>query len=49
MDEANHCSKVGLLRRGKLIAEGSPHQLKTETSSESLEDAFLTLARGEVK
>jgi ABC-2 type transport system ATP-binding protein len=49
MDEANHCSKVGLLRKGKLIAEDSPHKLKIQTSTESLEDAFLSLARGEVK
>lgn len=49
MDEANHCTKVGLLRRGKLIAEGSPEVLKTKTRKESLEDVFLTLARGEDK
>lgn len=44
MDEANHCSKVGLIRQGKIIAEGKPDALKKETGTESLEDAYLILA-----
>lgn len=43
MDEANHCSRVGFLRKGKLIAEGRPTELKQKTGTESLEDAFLAL------
>lgn len=46
MDEASHCSRVGLLRQGRLIAEGKPNDLKKRTGTESLEDAFLVLARG---
>jgi ABC-2 type transport system ATP-binding protein len=30
MDEAEHCHRLGLLHQGKLIALGSPRQLKTE-------------------
>jgi ABC-2 type transport system ATP-binding protein len=30
MDEAEHCHRLGLMYQGKLIALGSPHQLKTE-------------------
>jgi len=45
MDEANHCSKVGFLRQGRLIAEGKPNILKEQTNTDSLEDAFLTLAK----
>ncbi len=30
MDEAEHCHRLGLLHRGKLVALGSPSQLKTE-------------------
>lgn len=45
MDEAGHCSKVGLLRDGKLIAEGEPGNLKKDTGTDSLEDAFLALTR----
>ena len=47
MDEASHCTKAGLLRQGKLIAEGAPSELKSLTGTESLEDAFLKLARRE--
>lgn len=47
MDEANHCSRVGLLRQGHLIAEGRPNDLKKRTGTDSLEDAFLILAKRE--
>jgi ABC-2 type transport system ATP-binding protein len=45
MDEASHCTRAGLLRQGRLIAEGAPAELKSMTGTESLEDAFLKLAR----
>ena len=45
IDEANHCSKVGFLRQGRLIAEGKPDFLKEKTNKDSLEDAFLFLAK----
>jgi len=45
MDEASHCTKVGLLRQGRLIAEGQPEALKKQYGMDSLEDVFLTLAR----
>ncbi len=44
MDEADHCSRVGLLRRGRLIADGTPADLKRYTGARSLEEAYLTLA-----
>ena len=45
MDEASHCSKVGLLLQGRLIAKGEPRKLKEDTGTTSLEDAFLALSR----
>jgi ABC-2 type transport system ATP-binding protein len=45
MDEAHHCSRIGLLRQGRLIAEGTPEEITESTGCQSLEDAFLTLAR----
>jgi ABC-2 type transport system ATP-binding protein len=45
MDEASHCTRAGLLRQGRLIAEGAPAELKSMTGTESLEDAFLKLSR----
>jgi ABC-2 type transport system ATP-binding protein len=45
MDEAGHCQKVGLLRQGRLIAEGNPEELMKKHGKRSLEDVFLELAR----
>ncbi len=49
MDEASHCSRVGLMRSGQLIAEDEPERLKASTGTASLEDAFLALARRDVE
>ena len=49
IDEASHCSRVGLLRQGRLIADDGPEELKKQTGSGSLEDAFLALARRDGK
>lgn len=43
IDEADNCSRVGLLRQGKLIAEGKPSDLKHRTGAISLEEAFLKI------
>ncbi|MBT4511850.1 MAG: ABC transporter ATP-binding protein [Chloroflexi bacterium] len=45
MDEAHRCGKIGVMRQGKLIAEGSPQDIIQSTGCGSLEDAFLELAR----
>src|SRR4030043_350011 len=39
MDEAQHCDKIGLLRLGKLIAEGAPAEVTRMTGTTNLEDA----------
>ncbi|HLU23739.1 MAG TPA: ABC transporter ATP-binding protein [Bacillaceae bacterium] len=41
MDEADKCDRLGLIREGKLIAVGTPQQLKEETKTTSIEDAFF--------
>ncbi|MDF2558251.1 MAG: transporter ATP-binding protein [Bacillales bacterium] len=43
MDEAEKCDRVGLLRDGKIIAEGSPEEIIKEAGVSRLEDAFLVL------
>lgn len=47
MDDAAHCDRLGFIRDGVVIAEGSPAELRqaTGTSGASLEDAFLYFVR----
>lgn len=47
MDEASRCDRAGFIRNGKLIAEGTPGELRRTTRTRSLEDAFLALSAGE--
>jgi ABC-2 type transport system ATP-binding protein len=46
MDEAEHCHRLGMLRQGRLLAEGSPTQLRERAGKPSLEEAFLHYAGG---
>ena len=41
MDEADKCHRLGMVRDGRLIAAGTPEALKKETSSDTIEEAFL--------
>jgi ABC-2 type transport system ATP-binding protein len=52
MDDAAHCHKLVFLRQGRVIALGSPEELRAGTGhpQSTLEDAFLYyIQRGEVK
>jgi ABC-2 type transport system ATP-binding protein len=44
MDEAERCDRLGLIRGGRLLAEGSADELRSQAGTERLEDAFLALA-----
>lgn len=44
MDEASRCDDLVLLRDGKLIAQGSPRELRRRTNTETIEETFLKLA-----
>ena len=44
MDEASRCDRLGLIRAGRVLAEGSAAELIARTGSKDLEGAFLTLA-----
>jgi len=39
------CSRVLIIHKGNLIADGSPEQLKTSWGQPTLEDAFRSLTR----
>jgi ABC-2 type transport system ATP-binding protein len=51
MDDAAHCDRLAFLRNGKVIAEGTPSQLRQATgkADATLEDAFLHFVRCEEK
>ena len=44
MDEAERTERLGLIRLGKLIAEGTADELRRQAGTERLEDAFLKLS-----
>ncbi len=43
MDEAERCDSLLLLRDGRLIATGTPAELRARTGAERLDDVFLRL------
>jgi ABC-2 type transport system ATP-binding protein len=52
MDEAEYCDRIGLIWRGRKIAEGTPDELKARVRSArrpepTLEDAFIALVEAE--
>lgn len=54
LDEAEYCDRIALIYRGRVIAAGSPEDLKRSVRSEflpdpTLEDAFVTLVEADDK
>jgi ABC-2 type transport system ATP-binding protein len=43
MDEAERCERLLLLRDGRIIADGTPAEIRTNTGRDNLEAAFLRL------
>ncbi|MCK5587043.1 ABC transporter ATP-binding protein, partial [Candidatus Bipolaricaulota bacterium] len=54
LNEAEWCDRVGLMQRGRLIAEGTPDELKLKAAVQSgqvrpdMEEVFLILTRESV-
>jgi ABC-2 type transport system ATP-binding protein len=46
MDEAEHCHRLGLMREGRVLVEGTPSELRQNAGAATLEEAFLTYAEG---
>ncbi len=46
MDEAEKADRIGLMRAGKLIEEGTPSELKDKYAVETIEEIFLLLSTG---
>jgi ABC-2 type transport system ATP-binding protein len=45
MDEAGRCDRLVLLRDGRLVADTTPAELRTEAGTHDLEEAFLRVLR----
>jgi ABC-2 type transport system ATP-binding protein len=48
MDEADHCDDLLLLREGKLVATGSPADVREQSGRQDLDEAFLALINEEI-
>jgi ABC-2 type transport system ATP-binding protein len=50
MDEADRVAhRIGVIDHGKLVAQGTPREIKEQTSTESLEEAFLALTGSTIR
>jgi ABC-2 type transport system ATP-binding protein len=45
MDEAGRCDRLLLLREGRMVADETPDELRRQTGTDDLEQAFLRLIR----
>jgi ABC-2 type transport system ATP-binding protein len=44
MDEAERCERLGLIQYGRLLAEGTPNEIRDRAGTQNLESAFLAIA-----
>jgi ABC-2 type transport system ATP-binding protein len=50
MDEADRVAhRIGVIDHGKLVAQGTPREIKDQTGAETLEDAFLKLTGSTIR
>jgi ABC-2 type transport system ATP-binding protein len=49
MDEAERCDRLGFMRQGRLLAEGSAADLRRQAGTDNLEQAFLCFAEGNLE
>ncbi|MFW9942866.1 MAG: ABC transporter ATP-binding protein [Candidatus Thorarchaeota archaeon] len=49
MDEAEKADRIGLIRDGKIIEEGTPAELKQRHNVNNIEDIFILLSKGDDK
>ncbi len=49
MDEAERCDRLGFMRAGRLLAEGSPGELRARVGGKTLEEAFLRFVEQDLR
>jgi len=50
MDEAERVAqRIAIIDHGKIVAQGSPRELKQQTGKDSLEEAFLSLTGSTIR
>jgi ABC-2 type transport system ATP-binding protein len=48
MDEADRCDRLLLMREGRIIADGTPGEIREKTGSDDIEAAFLAIVEEDV-
>ncbi|MGH3345980.1 MAG: ABC transporter ATP-binding protein [Nocardioides sp.] len=48
MDEAERCDRLLLMREGRIIADGTPDEIKQKAGADDVEQAFLTIVKEDV-
>jgi len=48
MDKAERCDRLGFMRGGGLLGEGTTSDLRRRAGTDSLEEAFIRFAEGKV-
>lgn len=47
MDEAEKCDRLAMMRDGKMIASGTPTELKTQYQAQNFDEVFLKIGGGQ--
>jgi ABC-2 type transport system ATP-binding protein len=45
MDEAEYCDRISIMNEGRIVALGTPENLKKQYEAESVEEVFIRIAR----
>jgi len=49
MDEAEYCDRVCIMDQGRIVALGTPAELKEKYNASSIEEVFVSIARPKEK
>ncbi|MEP6551658.1 MAG: AAA family ATPase, partial [Gemmatimonadales bacterium] len=49
MDEAEYCDRISIMVEGRVVALGTPSELKEKYDADSVDEVFVRLARGATK